>query len=181
MGITYGGNDETIMRALLAVADIKCNQVNLASVRYDYHPILPKTGRRPGRSIATPRAFFWPTSSKPAVNGWRFFDPSAHGVRFVANSVVTSRKIFDSQPQIVKRFTRALLAGWQAALQPDKADAVVSVVAEYDRDTDKAVIHRQLAVTRQMIQPDPSIPVGRIDKAAWQQTGVDHAAAGIDH
>mgnify|MGYP000430478552 CR=1 FL=1 len=169
VGITYGGNDETIMRALLAVAGIKDNQVKLASVRYDYTPFYQK------------QVDVWPVyrntqgiflADKLKAGGERvaFFDPSAHGVLFVANSVVTSRKIFDSQPQTVKRFTRALLAGWQAALQPDKADAVVSVVAEYDRDTDKAVIHRQLAVTRQMIQPDPSIPVGRIDKAAWQQT-----------
>ncbi|WP_419661933.1 NMT1/THI5 like domain protein [Desulfosarcina variabilis str. Montpellier] len=169
VGITYGGNDETIMRALLAVAGIKDNQVKLASVRYDYTPFYQK------------QVDVWPVyrntqgiflADKLKAGGERvaFFDPSAHGVRFVANSVVTSRKIFDSQPQTVKRFTRALLAGWQAALQPDKADAVVSVVAEYDRDTDKAVIHRQLAVTRQMIQPDPSIPVGRIDTAAWQQT-----------
>jgi NitT/TauT family transport system substrate-binding protein len=157
------------MRALLAVAGIKENQLQFASARYDYTPFYQK------------QVDVWPVyhntqgiflADKLKAGGERvaFFDPSAHGVRFVANSVVTSRKIFDSQPQIVKRFTRALLAGWQAALQPDKADAVVSVVAEYDRDTDKAVIHRQLAVTRQMIQPDPSIPVGRIDKAAWQQT-----------
>ena len=38
IGITFGGNDETIMRALLASAGLKENQVKLASVRYDYTP-----------------------------------------------------------------------------------------------------------------------------------------------
>jgi NitT/TauT family transport system substrate-binding protein len=31
-------------------------------------------------------------------------------------------------------------------------------------------MRRQLAVTRRMVRPDPAIPVGRIDRAAWQQT-----------
>ena len=38
IGVTYGGNDETIMRALLAKYDIKEDQVKLYSVRYDYTP-----------------------------------------------------------------------------------------------------------------------------------------------
>jgi hypothetical protein len=85
-----------------------------------------------------------------------FFEPPNHGVRFVANSVVTSRKMLGQQPQTVKRFTRALLAGWQAARQPAKEDAVVNAEARCDRNTEKAVIHRQLVVTRRMIQPDSS-------------------------
>lgn len=169
VGITYGGNDETIMRALLAVAGLGKDQVHLASVRYDYTPFYRN------------QVQVWPVyrntqgiflADKLATEGERvaFFDPSAHGVRFVANSVVTSRKMIDQQPQTVRRFTRALLAGWQAAMQPASEDQVVRALAGYDRDTDKAVIGRQLAVTRQMIQPDPSIPLGHIDTAAWQQT-----------
>jgi NitT/TauT family transport system substrate-binding protein len=73
-------------------------------------------------------------------------------------------------PKRSDRFTRALLAGWQAAMAPANEDAVIRAVAEYDRDTSKAVMRRQLAVTRRMIQPDPGIPVGHIDTAAWRQT-----------
>jgi NitT/TauT family transport system substrate-binding protein len=169
VGITYGGNDETIMRALLAVAGLGEDRVHLASVRYDYTPFYRN------------QVQVWPVyrntqgiflADKLAAEGERvaFFDPAAHGVRFVANSVVTSRKMIDQQPQTVKRFTRALLAGWQAAMQPANEDQVVRALAGYDRDTDKAVIGRQLAVTRQMVWPDPSIPLGHIDTAAWQQT-----------
>jgi ABC-type Mn2+/Zn2+ transport system ATPase subunit len=38
IGITFGGNDETIMRALLAKYDIKEDEVKFFSVRYDYTP-----------------------------------------------------------------------------------------------------------------------------------------------
>ena len=169
VGITYGGNDETIMRALLATVGMDDNQVRLASVRYDYTPFLQN------------QVTIWPVyrntqgiflSDKLAAGGERvaFFDPSEHGVRFVANSVVTSTKMMDHHPQTVGRFTRALLAGWQAAMAPANESAVIRAVAKYDRDTSEAVMRRQLTATRQMIQPDPGIPIGHIDTTAWQQT-----------
>ena len=169
VGITYGGNDETIMRALLATVGMDDNQVRLASVRYDYTPFLQN------------QVTIWPVyrntqgvflSDKLAAGGERvaFFDPFEHGVRFVANSVVTSTKMMDHHPQTVGRFTRALLAGWQAAMAPANESAVIRAVAKYDRDTSEAVMRRQLTATRQMIQPDPGIPIGHIDTTAWQQT-----------
>ena len=42
VGITYGGNDETILRALLASAAMDEKQVRLAGVRYDYTPFFQK-------------------------------------------------------------------------------------------------------------------------------------------
>ncbi|MBC2742315.1 MAG: ABC transporter substrate-binding protein [Desulfosarcina sp.] len=169
VGITYGGNDETIMRALLATAGMGENQVRLASVRYDYTPFFQN------------QVQVWPVyrntqgiflSDKLMAGGERvaFFDPSEYGVRFVANSVVTSQKMMRQHPQTVQQFTRALLAGWQTAMEPANETAVILAVGEHDRDTSQAVMHRQLAVTRQMIQPDPDVPVGHIDTAAWQQT-----------
>jgi NitT/TauT family transport system substrate-binding protein len=169
VGITYGGNDETIMRALLASVGMDENQVRLASVRYDYTPFFQK------------KISIWPVyrntqgiflSDKLAAGGERvaFFDPSEHGVRFVANSLVTSQKMIDHHPQTVKRFTRALLEGWRTAMSPVNENAVVQTMAGYDRDTSEAVMRRQLAVTRQMVHPDPDIPIGHIDAKAWQQT-----------
>ena len=38
IGVTFGGNDEAILRALLARYDITEEQVHLFSVRYDYTP-----------------------------------------------------------------------------------------------------------------------------------------------
>jgi NitT/TauT family transport system substrate-binding protein len=169
VGITYGGNDETIMRALLAIAGMGEDQVHLASVRYDYTPFLQD------------RVQVWPVyrntqgvylSDKLKAGGEAvaFFDPSAHGVRFVANSVVTSRKMVDQEPQTVRRFLHALLAGWRAAMAPANEDAVIRAVAQYDRDTSPAVMRRQLALTRKMVHPDPSVPIGHIDTASWRQT-----------
>jgi len=169
VGITYGGNDETIMRALLATAGLGEDQVHLASVRYDYTPFL-RDKVQVWPVYRNTQGVYLSDKLKAAGEPVAFFDPSAHGVRFVANSVVTSRKMLDQEPRTVRRFLRALLAGWRAALAPANEDAVIRAVAQYDRDTTPAVMRRQLALTRQMVQPDPSVPIGHIDTAAWRQT-----------
>lgn len=169
IGITYGGNDETIMRALLAQAEMDESLLNLASVRYDYTPFFQK------------RIPVWPVyrntqgillADKLASGGERaaFFDPSAHGVNFVANSVVTSHALMARDPAMVRRFTTALLAGWQAAMAPVNEPAVLRSVAAHDRDTPAAIMRRQLAATRRMVLPDGVRPLGALDIEAWRQT-----------
>ena len=169
VGITYGGNDETIMRALLASAGIGEQQVRLASVRYDYTPFL--SGNVPIWPVyRNTQGIYLTDKLAEGKEQAAFFNPADHGIRFVANSVVTSQKMIDRHPHTVSRFTRALLAGWRAAMDPAKETAVIQALAEHDRDTSPEVMRRQLAATRSMVHPDPTIPIGRIDKAAWQQT-----------
>lgn len=169
VGITYGGNDETIMRAMLAASGMNERQVNLIGVRYDYTPFFQK------------RVPIWPVyrntqgvylSDKLTRAGERaaFLNPSEHGIQFVANSVVTSQQMIDQHPAMVQRFIRALMSGWQAAMDLENESVVVRTLGEYDRDTSEAVLHRQLTITRQMIQPDPHVGLGHIDLAAWRQT-----------
>ena len=169
VGITYGGNDETIMRALLAIGGLGEDQVHLASVRYDYTPFL-RDKVQVWPVYRNTQGVYLSDKLKAAGEPVAFFNPSAHGVRFVANSVVTSRKMLDQEPKTVRRFLHALLAGWRAAMATADQEAVIRVVGQYDRDTSPSAMRRQLALTRQMVQPDPAIPIGHIDTAAWRQT-----------
>lgn len=169
IGITYGGNDETIMRALLASAGIEARQVHLASVRYDYTPFL--NGSVPIWPVyRNTQGIYLADKLASAGEQVAFFDPSAHGIRFVANSVVTAQKTIGQRPDMVKRFIQALLAGWETAMNPANEDEVIQVLAKSDPDTVPEVMRRQLGVTRRMVLPDPTVPPGRIDKAAWRQT-----------
>lgn len=169
IGVTFGKNDEIIMRTLLARADIGDRDVRLYSVRLDFTPFF------------SGRADLWPVyiNSQGVEIGQRltaagesigFFEPEAHGVRFVANSVVTSERLLAEQPELVERFVGALLAGWQGALDPANAAEAVALVRRYDQDTAAEVLQAQLAATRPLVQPVGGPPVGHIDIAAWQQT-----------
>lgn len=169
LGVTFGGNDETILRTLLAKAGLTEADVKLYSVRYDYTPFIQKTVN------------FWPVyrntqavflGEKLSGSGdvFAFFNPADYGVRFVANSLVTSREMIESRPQTVRKFTAALLRGWKAAMDPDNANQALETLRRYDKDSSLATLQQELAITRSLVQPDAAIPIGFIDTAAWKQT-----------
>jgi NitT/TauT family transport system substrate-binding protein len=169
LGVTFGKNDEFIMRTLLASAHIDADQVQLFSVRLDYTPfyngavdLWPVYRNTQGVEIGG--------RLRAAGEKIAFFDPSRHGVSFVANSVVTSERMLANKPEVVQRFMRALLAGWAQAMDPRNARQAVLTVRRFDQDTTIEVLNAQLAATRQLIVPNGQTPIGAIDHPAWQQT-----------
>lgn len=169
VGVTYGGNDETIMNALLAKGGISEDELTLSSVRYDYTPFLRK------------KVTVWPVyrntqgvflGNKLAEAGEKagFFNPSDYGVRFVANSVITSEKIMNNQPELVKKFVTALMAGWEAAVNPANREKCIAAIARHDKDSTAETIEQQVESTRLLVKPSADFPIGTIDRKAWQQT-----------
>jgi NitT/TauT family transport system substrate-binding protein len=170
VGITFGGNDEAIMRALLARYQLKESQLSLYSVRYDYTPFYQG------------QVDFWPlylNAQAPIIGGrlekageaFAFVNPAEFGIRFVANSVITSRRMLAEHPDTVRRFTRALVGGWRAALDPANAERAVKVVLRFNRETPEEIVRRQLPVTRDLMLPARGAGgFGTIDTPAWRQT-----------
>lgn len=169
IGITFGGNDETIMRALLAKYNIKENEVNLFSVRYDYTPFYQG------------EVDLWPVyrnAQAPIIGaklqkaGERFelMDPSKMGIQFVANSVVTTRKMLEENPATVKKFVAALLQGWREALDPANEEKAIAMLLKYDAETPEEIVRQQLPATRFLMMPSANFDFGKIDTAAWKQT-----------
>ncbi len=169
IGITYGGNDETIMRSLLAQAGLTDSDVRLFSVRYDYTPFYRG------------RVDIWPVYRnsqgliiedhlKKAGESVRFFDPSVHGVQFVANSVVTSARMAADAPDTVRRFLDALLDAWEVSLDPSHEEDALDVLETVDRETRRPMLKRQLEITRRFVKPAAGVRIGTIDRDAWRQT-----------
>jgi len=169
IGVTYGGNDEIIMKTLLAKGGISERDVSFFSVRYDFTPFY------------TGKADLWPVyrnSQGPilvkklgaAGESVSFFNPSDFGVHFVANAVVTSERMMKERPGQVKRFTRALLAAWQDALDPQNNARVLAVLARYDKETPLDIRKAQLDMTRDLIVEKETGAVGEIDIDAWKET-----------
>jgi NitT/TauT family transport system substrate-binding protein len=169
IGITYGGNDETIMRALLAKHGIPKEAVQFYSVRYDYTPFYQG------------KVDLWPIyrnaegvviSEKLLSAGEKvaFFNPNDFDIRFVANSVITTEEMVQTQPQIVKSFIRALLQGWGDAFRPDLKEAAIEILKRYDKDTRVDLLNLQYPVTQKLIKPNPPDVIGAIDIDAWRQT-----------
>jgi NitT/TauT family transport system substrate-binding protein len=169
LGVTFGGNDETILRALLTKGGIREHEVTFFSVRYDYTPFYRG------------KVDLWPVYRNAegviierklggAGEGSAFFDPAGFGVKFVANSVVTSERILEDRPELVDRFLRALLRGWTIALDPKHEKEALETLHAVDRETSLPVLKAQLQITRRLIRPTPGFQIGTIDIAAWKQT-----------
>ena len=169
IGVTFGGNDETIMNTLLARAGLGQGDVRISSVRFDFTPFLTK------------KVEVWPVyrnsqgvilEERLAREGEivRFFNPAAFGVSFVANSVVTSGKMVKEHPGIVGAFVAALLKGWEFAMDPANDARVLEAIGSKDKGTQGDIRSLQLAATRDLVKPAKDIPVGRIDVKAWEQT-----------
>jgi NitT/TauT family transport system substrate-binding protein len=169
IGITYGGNDETIMRALLAKYNIKEDQVGLFSVRYDYTPFYKG------------EVDLWPlyrNAQAPIIGeklhqaGERFdlMSPSRLGIRFVANSVITTQKMLAERPETVKRFMTALMQTWREAMLPENSDKAIATVLKYNQETPADIVKKQLPATRILMLPGSDSEFGKIDVEAWKQT-----------
>jgi NitT/TauT family transport system substrate-binding protein len=169
VGITFGGNDETIMRTLMATGGITEKDIQIFSVRYDYTPFYQK------------KVDIWPVyrnSQAPilekklnaAGEKVAFFNPAAFGVQFVANSVVTSEKMMKERPDVVKRFTRALLEAWEKALDPGNQDLALKTLKQFDKDTPPDIMEQQFVLTRSLVKPFKDTRIGAIDVAAWKMT-----------
>ncbi len=169
IGITFGGNDETIMKTLLARSGLDTRDVILSGVRFDFTPFLKK------------KVDVWPVyrnsqgvilqdKLSQAGESVYYFNPSDFGVDFVANSIVTSGKMIKNHPQRVKRFLTALLGAWEAAMDPANEAAVLAAVKKKDKGIRDDIRQKQLTVTRKLIKPDKAVGIGVIDVAAWKQT-----------
>ena len=167
--MTFGKNDEMILRALLDQARIPESQVHFYGVRLDYTPfyrglvdLWPVYINTQGVEIGA--------KLKAAGEPVGFLNPAEFGIRFVANSLVTTQTILNNRPDVARRFVHAVLKGWRQFMNPDNSDRVIAAVRRFDKDTRLDVMRRQLAETRRLVQPNPDIAVGSIDRQAWRQT-----------
>jgi len=169
VGVTFGGNDEAILRTLLAKGELGEGDVTLFSVRYDYTPFYRK------------RVDIWPVyrnaqgvilarKLEKEGDAVAFLNPAEFGVIFVANSVVTSARTVRANPDLVRRFIRGLMAGWTEAMAIDNHEAVLELLQRYDKDTTRPVLDAQLGITRRMVQPTPTFAIGTLDVDGWRQT-----------
>ncbi|MCD4721345.1 MAG: ABC transporter substrate-binding protein [Desulfobacula sp.] len=169
IGITFGGNDETIMNTLFAKAGIGKKDVTITGVRFDFTPFFRK------------KVNVWPVyrnsqgvilRDKLAKEGEDvyFLNPASFGVNFVANSVITSKVMLKNNPDIVEKFLTALLKGWESAMDPANEETALKIVKKMDKGTSDEIRRKQLNATRILIKPSASLKIGTIDINAWKQT-----------
>ncbi len=169
IGITYGGNDEAIFMALVKGLGLDPEKLHIYAITYDYTPfwkgevdLWPCYRNTQGITL----------SKKIERQGQEvgFLDPSRYGIRFVANSLITSRAFWNGHRDIVENFKKAVLLSWQEALRPENLDATSMILSRYEKGLDLETIKEQVKATKRLVTENGKRPIGYIDKAAWKQT-----------
>ena len=169
IGVTFGGNDDNVMQTLLAKSQLKKNEYTLYSVRRDLTPFYMK------------KADIWPCylNSQGVILKKRlekegetvaFFNPADFGVKFVANSVVTSVRMLEEHPETVKKFISSLMAGWRESLDPANESKALETLKNFDKGATADLQKDQLDATRPLVKPTADTKIGMIDMDAWKQT-----------
>lgn len=169
IGVTFGGNDEAILLAIFSKYHLDPQKVDLYAVTYDFTPFWKG------------HVQLWPVyrntqgillSYKMARIGEKacFLDPAQYGIKFVANSVVTSKKIYDHNPELVEKFVKVLLKAWSAALAEDNLAKAVALLKKYDPQLPEHLLKKQILATKALILPKGIDRPGTIDISAWKQT-----------
>ncbi len=154
------------MNTLFAKGGITKDDVDIYSVRFDFTPFLTK------------KVQIWPVyrNSQGVIlknqllaeeEGVRFLNPADFGVNFVANSVITSKKLMESQPELVNAFQNALLNAWSDAMDPANEKSVLDAIGARDKGNTREIIKLQLDATRDLVAVGK---IGKIDTQAWVQT-----------
>jgi NitT/TauT family transport system substrate-binding protein len=157
------------MNTLFAKAGITSKDVKITGVRFDFTPFFKR------------EVDVWPVyfnsqgvilKDKLEKEGEQvyFFNPADFGVNFVANSVVTSEKVWKNRPEVVKKFMGALLKGWEAAMDPANEADVLMEVKKQDKESNDELRRLQLIATRGLIKPSTDVKIGTMDVEAWKQT-----------
>ena len=105
VGITHGDNDQTIMEALLKKNALE--KVDLIGVRFDYTPFLLKTVDLFPVYVNTQGVdLSWELEKNDEEVG--SFDPGGpEGINFVANSLITTSKIANSDRELAQKYVPA--------------------------------------------------------------------------
>jgi len=169
IGITFGGNDEAIFRAIMGEFGLTEKDLTLYAVHYDYAPFWR------GEVDLWPvyrntQGVFLSERIRQQGETPGFFDPYDLGVAFVANSLVTSKDMANRHKKVIEAFTRAVLEGWREALLPENIDKAVALLKKYAPATPKDILRRQIKETMQMVIPKDERPIGTIDIRSWKKT-----------
>lgn len=109
------------------------------------------------------------------------FPLADYGVSFYGHSIQADEKLIASNPDLVARFVRASIRGYQDAMQnPEEA---TTIYGKYFRDPPPEIVVQEVELARTYVLGDPADPdgIGAIDPARMQATiDIVSTALGFD-
>jgi len=104
-------------------------------------------------------------------------DPVNYGVNFYGDTIFTSAELAQANPDLIARFNRATIKGWQYALaHPEDAQQYLDKAQLPKQDV--AAMQAEVELVRQLVLPS-IIPLGQINPERWQAVANFYSQVGL--
>lgn len=164
VGIQTGSDTDVLYRALLAKNGMSKKDIEEVPIQYDMGPFVN------GLIDVLPGY----VTNQPIVLKNKGFDTSvitaqSQGLSYYGNVFFTTEEKINNQPNQVRRFMRALQAGWRHALD-NKMDAIASL-RKYTEEFDHEDLDQIYDAVMPFIRPDEKdIPLLGMTEEKWSTT-----------
>ena len=160
VGVKIGGNEELTYRAMLKNTGIDTSQIIEIPVKYDISPLLSgQIDVWPGYVINEP------ITAREKGYEVNIIWPSDYGVNLYADTLFTTEDMIKNNPDLVKRFVRATLQGWNYAYNnPDEA---VSYTLMYSDQLSREHETKMMQASLELLKPDNK-PIGYMNRKIWE-------------
>ena len=161
VGVTIGSNSDILFRAMLKKAGVDIEKVEMVPVAYDISPVLTgQVDAYEGYVINQPI-----TAREKGFETY-IINPVDYGINFYADTLFTTEKMIKENPNLVRRFVKATLQGWEYAYShPDEAvNYTLMYSDQLKREHETAMMQSSL----ELLKPDDK-PIGTIDKKILEE------------
>jgi NitT/TauT family transport system substrate-binding protein len=164
IGIQTGADTDVLYRALLAMNGMTSKDVKEIPLQYDMSPFVSNL-----IDVLPGYVTNQPITLQSKGIGTNIISARSEGLHYYGNVFFTTEKTLRENPEQVRRFVRALQAGWQDALD-NKADAIAAL-HKNTKDFDPNDLDKIYDAVTPFIRPDEKdVPLLGMTSARWENT-----------
>jgi len=161
VGLTVGSNSDLLFRAMLKKTGVNIKDMEIVPVKYDLALLLEgKVDMYEGYLTDQPIA--------AELKGYKTYklNPTEYGIYFYGDTLFTTEKVIQDNPDLVKRFVSASVKGWQFAY--DNPEKAVDYVLTYSDQLNREQETLGMKASLELIKSDDK-PIGTIEKDVVRQ------------
>lgn len=159
VGVKLGGNEELTYRAMVNKAGVKAKSISEMPVKFDLSPLL------------TGQVKAWPgyvinevIAAQEQGEEVNVIYPSDYGINFYADTLFTTEKMIQKDPETVKGFVQATMKGWDYAINhPDEA---AQVTVQFGDQLNLEHETKMMKASIPLLEADKG-PLGQMEESQW--------------
>lgn len=159
VGVKLGGNEELTFRAMVKSAGVDASSITEMPIKFDLSPLLTGQVKAwPGYVINEVLAV------QELGHEVNIIKPADYDINFYADTLFTTQKLIDEDPELVEGFVQASMKGWAYAVENPEEAASFGLAYADNLKLEHEVNMMKASIP--MLQPDLP-PLGTMDAEAW--------------